>query len=139
MIMKQATTADQQKIILEICNDHYDLSSKSDSSVNYLWYLYSQGAKSGTFKPFIFFAEVNLNETLGLINNEEKERIWKLLESTDEDNFYIAFLAIKHIRNQRMKKFGANTNAPAYDKIKKDYSSTVISHELWTKTLKLTE
>ena len=134
MIMKKIP--ELQKTIIEICNDHYDLSKTSDANVNYLWYLYSQGLKAGDYKPFIFFAEVNLNQTLGLISDEEKERIDKLLESTDEDNFYIAFLAIKHIRAQRLKKFGANTNAPAYDEVKKNYSLTVISHDLFIRTLK---
>ena len=35
-----------------------------------------------------------------------------------------------------MKKFGANINAPAYDEIKKDYSSTVLSHDLFMKIVK---
>jgi len=128
--------AELKKTILEICTDHYELSKTSDGNVNYLWYLYSQGTKAGDYKPFIFFAEVNLNKTLGLIDDEEKERMYKLLESTDDDDFYIAYLAIKHLKTERMKKFGANTNAPAYDEIKKDYAFTVLSHELFMKIVK---
>lgn len=125
-----------KKIILEICNDHHELSKTSDNNINYLWYLYSQGTKAGEYKPFIFFAELNLNKTLGLVDDEEKERMCKLLESTDDDDFYIAYLAIKHLKSERMKKFGANINAPAYDEIKKDYSFTVLSHDLFMKILK---
>lgn len=129
-------TAENTKLLLEICNEHYELSKTSDGNINYLWYLYSQGTKAGDYKPFIFFAEVNLNSTLGLIDAEEKERMYKLLESEDEGDFYIALLAIKHLRQERYKKFGAHLNAPAYDVVKKDYSFTVLSHELFMKIVK---
>ena len=134
--MKIKNITELKKLILEICTDHHELSKTSDSNINYLWYLNSQGTKAGDYKPFIFFAELNLNKTLGLVDDEQKERMYNLLESKDDDDFYIAYLAIKHLKTERMKKFGANTNAPAYDEIKKDYSSTVLSHDLFMKILK---
>lgn len=126
--------SEYSKFCREVSAEHYQFTKGVDGNMNYLWYLYSEGTKAGDVARFMFFAETNLNQTMGLIDSEEKDRLYSLLESPIEgDDFYIGFLALKHLRHERHKKFGAHTNAPAYDPIKSNYAFSVLSHELFVK------
>jgi hypothetical protein len=133
IVGKMKIPSEVRKFLIQICDEHYQLCKNSDSNIGYLWYLYSDGTQKGSYKRFIFYAEINLNKFFNLINDSECETIHKLLESDDYDNFFIAYLALKHMRRERHKLLGANISAPAYDQVKKDYPYAILSHDLFTK------
>lgn len=120
-----------------IAGEHYELTKNTDNNLNYLWYLYFQGSKQGFYKPFIFYAEIQLLYYLEVITKEEKEGLEKIIDTPhNSDDFYIGYLALKEFRKERHKKFGANMNAPAYDAVKADYCFVILNHELFIKHIK---
>ena len=48
-----------RKFIGKIANEHYELSNGDDKSMNFLWYLYSEGTHKDQYRPFIFAAEIS--------------------------------------------------------------------------------
>jgi hypothetical protein len=136
MINKPIITKEMQQFLIEIADEHFRLTKDVDSNISYLWYLYSAGTKKGDYKPFIFFAEINLNFCMGLLNEDEKKNIMTMIESPDEDNLYLAYLAVMNTRKERHKKFGSMIEFPAYTQVKSDYLYKVLSHDLFMQTMK---
>lgn len=136
MTKKPIIIKEMQHFLIGIADEHYRLTKEIDSNINYLWYLYSAGIKKGDYKPFIFFAEINLNFCMGLINEDEKKNIMTMIDSPDEDNLYLAYLAVLNIKKERHKKFGSMIEFPAYTQVKSEYIYKVLSHELFLQTYK---
>ena len=115
-----------------ICNEHWEASKPNDSNIGYLWYMYAAGTKVGTFKPFIFLAEINLLVKTGYITVEEKDNMIGMLDSSDEDNAHILGYSILTLRNTRIKDMGIWTlNNEKYSEI--DYIRDIINPELFLK------
>ena len=74
------------KMVMDICGEHWEVSKLNDGNIGYLWYMYTVGTKQGTFKPFIFFAELNLLLKTGYITEVEKDNMIRMLDSLDEDS-----------------------------------------------------
>ena len=64
-------TKDMRKLLEEICDEHFSITQKADSNLNYLWYLYKSGSKSGEYRPFIYMAELQLLRKFSYINDAE--------------------------------------------------------------------
>jgi hypothetical protein len=96
----------RNKLCKKIIEEHFNMTSGVDRNFNYLWYMYHRGTKQGTYKPFMLGFELNLLIALGQITEEERENIAKMCGSEDEDNLYIALLAIDNFRKQRIKQHG---------------------------------
>jgi hypothetical protein len=116
-----------RKFISKIANEHYELSNGDDKSMNYLWYLYSEGTHKDQYRPFIFAAEINLNLAMNMITYYESENLSNMLNSPDKDNFYMLYTILKHYRNKRQKKYGVVYDSEAYKNVKKDYTVLMIS------------
>ena len=89
-----------------ICNEHWEISKLNDSNIGYLWYMYAAGTKVGTFRPFIFLAELNLLVKTGYITEVERDNMIVMLDSSDEDNAHLLAYSILTFRNQRIKDMG---------------------------------
>ena len=118
-------------MIKDICNEHWEIAKPSDSNIGYLWYMYAAGTKAGTFRPFIFLAELNLLFKTGYITEVEKDNMIQMLSSSDEDNAHILAYSILALRENRIKDLGLwildNEN---YSKI--NYIKDVISTEIFS-------
>jgi hypothetical protein len=115
-----------KKLVTNICAEHYSIAKTEDSNLAYLWYMYVDGTKKGTFKPFMFIAECNLLKAIGLITEDEVENLLGMFKSVDEDNMYITTLSINTLRKKRIKDFGLYTkDNPNYSKL--DYTRDVIN------------
>lgn len=120
-----------KKLVTNICAEHYSIAKTKDSNLAYLWYMYVDGTKKGTFKPFMFVAECNLLKAIGLITEDEVENLLGMFKSVDEDNMYITTLSINTLRKKRIKDFGLYTkDNPNYSKL--DYTRDVISTSVFT-------
>ena len=118
------------KLIQEICTEHQLVARPNDSNIGYLWYMYAAGTKVGTFKPFIFLAEINLLVKTGYITAEEKDNMIGMLDSSDEDNAHILGYSILTLRNTRIKDMGIWTlDNEKYKEI--DYIRDVINIEIF--------
>lgn len=93
-------------MIKDICNEHWEIAKPSDSNIGYLWYMYAAGTKAGTFRPFIFLAELNLLFKTGYITEVEKDNMIQMLSSSDEDNAHILAYSILTLRNNRINDLG---------------------------------
>jgi len=69
-----------KKLIKDICNEHWEVAKSNDSNIGYLWYMYAAGTKVGTFRPFIFFAELNLLVKTGYITEEAMNNMSGMLD-----------------------------------------------------------
>ena len=116
-----------RKFISKIANELYELSNGDDKSMNYLWYLYSEGTHKDQYRPFIFAAEINLNLAMNMITYYESENLSNMLNSPDKDNLYMLYTILKHYRNKRQKKYGVVYDSEAYKNVKKDYTVLMIS------------
>jgi hypothetical protein len=96
----------RNKLCKKIIEEHFNMTSAVDRNFNYLWYMYHRGTKQGNYKAFMLGFELNLLIALGQITEEERENIAKMCSSQDEDNLYIALLAIDNFRKQRIKQHG---------------------------------
>lgn len=119
-----------KNLVENICNEHHGSSVQQDSNIGYLWYMYVNGSKQGTFKPFMFMAELNLLVATGYITEDEKQRMLGMMLSQDEDNFNLMAYSIIHFRNQRVKDKGLYTlDNKNYSEI--DYLVDVLSPEIF--------
>jgi len=119
------------KMIKDICNEHREVAKPTDSNIGYLWYMYASGTKEGTFRPFIFLAEINLLIKTGYVTAEEKDNMIKMLNSLDEDNAHLLAYSILTFRNQRIKDMGIWTlDNEKYKEI--DYIRDIINTEIFT-------
>jgi len=119
-----------QTLVHNICLEHSEVCKVADSNMGYLWYMYTNGSRAGQYKPFIFLAEINLLVKMGLLFQEEKDRLIEMLSSEDKDNMYLVGLSILQLRDQRMKTYGTyTTDNEAYKHV--DYLTEVIAPELF--------
>ncbi|MCX6195563.1 MAG: hypothetical protein NTY55_02770 [Flavobacteriia bacterium] len=131
-------TPEIRKFIGKIANEHYELSSSDDKSMNFLWYLYSEGTHKDQYRPFIFAAEINLNLAMNIITHDESKNLFNMLSSPDKDNFYMLYTILKHYRKKRQKKYGVVYDSEAYKNVKKDYTVLMISPEMLSNTFNKT-
>lgn len=118
------------KMVMDICNEHWEISKPNDSNIGYLWYMYAAGTKQGTFKPFIFLAEINLLVKTGYITEVEKDNMIGMLDSSDEDNAHILAYSILTLRNSRTEDMGVWTlNNEKYKEI--DYIRDIINTQMF--------
>ena len=131
-------TPEIRKFIGKIANEHYELSNSDDKSMNFLWYLYSEGTHKDQYKPFIFAAEINLNLAMDMISKDESENLSNMLTSPDKDNFYMLYTILKYYRKKRQKKYGVVYDSEAYKNVKKDYTVLMISPLMLSNTFNKT-
>jgi hypothetical protein len=127
-----------RRVIKSIAQEHFHITLHCDRNMNYLWYMYHKGNKKDVFRPFILAFELNLLVSLGLVSDEEKESLAKMIVSADIDNFYIGLLAIDNLRKQRIKihgdwsKVDPNTQLPLVSKefleVANNYPVTIIKN-----------
>ena len=119
-----------------IAAEHYEITRDVDSNLNYLWYMYHKGSKAGTFKPFVYMAELQLLKRMGYTNDKEVQGMIKMLESEDEDNIHLVTLAIKNFRDLRIQEYGeySKTNK-YYADIAKNYAYEILNHEVFMTTM----
>ena len=127
-----------RKFIGKIANEHYELSNGDDKSMNFLWYLYSEGTHKDQYRPFIFAAEINLNLAMNMITHDESINLSNMLSSPDKDNFYMLYTILKHYRKKRQKKYGVVYDSEAYKNVKKDYTVLMVSPEMLSNTFNKT-
>jgi hypothetical protein len=127
-----------RKFISKIANEHYELSNGDDKSMNFLWYLYSEGTHKDQYRPFIFAAEINLNLAMNMITHDESKNLSNMLSSPDKDNFYMLYTILKHYRSKRQRKYGVVYDSEAYKNVKKDYTVLMISPEMLSNTFNKT-
>jgi hypothetical protein len=117
-------------MIRDICKEHWEVSRPNDSNIGYLWYMYAAGTKAGTFRPFIFLAEINLLVKTGYITAVEKDNMIGMLSSSDEDNAHVLAYSILTFRNNRIKDLGVWTlDNEKYKEI--DYIRDVINIQIF--------
>jgi hypothetical protein len=98
--------------------------------------MYHKGSKAGTFKPFVFMAELQLLKKMGYTNDIEVQNMIKMLESSDEENIHLVTLAIKNYRDLRIQEHGEYSKInKAYWSIAKNYAFEVLNHDVFTKTM----
>ena len=120
----------------QIAKEHYELTDNVDRNLNYLWYMYHKGSKVGTFRPFVYMAELQLLKRMGYINDAEIKNMIAMLESSDEENLHMVTLSIKSFRDLRVKEHGEYSKVnKAYTKIAKDYPHEILNHEVFMKTM----
>jgi hypothetical protein len=127
-----------RKFISKIANEHYELSNGDDKSMNFLWYLYSEGTHKDQYRPFIFAAEINLNLAMNMITHDESKNLSNMLSSPDKDNFYMLYTILKHYRSKRQRKYGVVYDSEAYKNVKKDYTVLMVSPEMLSNTFNKT-
>lgn len=134
--MNQDIRKEIEALTADIAAEHYEITKDVDSNLNYLWYMYHKGSKAGTFKPFVFMAELQLLKKMGYTNDKEVQSIVKMLESEDEDNVHLVTLAIKNYRNLRIQEYGEYSKVNKYyADIAKNYAYEILNHEVFMTTM----
>ena len=119
------------KLLKDICREHYEVA-KDMSNIKYLWFMYTEGSKAGTYKPFILLAEINLLIATKFIDKADRSRMVSQIKSVDSENLYMLFLAIKSLRDKRIKELGVfTTDNVNYNGI--NYEEDVISPKVFEK------
>lgn len=138
MKMDRRINKEFKELIEAIVDEHFQMTKKVDQNLHFLWHMYKKGTKAGDYKPFMLMAEMHLLKEMGYISDEEIQNMWAMIDSEDEDNFYLVWLAIKTWRLTRIKEHGvySSTNLFPYMNIEKDYSTKVLNHEVFLKTAK---
>ena len=124
-------TPEIRKFISKIANEHYALSNSEDKSLNYLWYMYSEGMHKGQYRPFMFAGEINLNLAMNMVTQDEAKNLFSMLASPDKDNLHMLYTILKHYRKKRHKEYGVIYDSAAYANVKKNYSSLMIFPEMF--------
>lgn len=121
-----------KNLIVDICNEHWEIAKPEDSNMGYLWYMYAAGNKKGDFKPFIFLSELNLLVKTGHITEEEKQNMLGMLLSEDDDNAHLTGYSILTLRKKRIDELGIWTlGNERYKDI--NYIKDIINAELFMK------
>jgi hypothetical protein len=111
---KNDIKADVGKEVLYLAKDllrlHVSLSQLTNSDVNYILFKHQVNMTRPRYDflnkkewLFVYKLELNLLELLEIINREENDRMFEMLQS-DEDNIYIAVLSLKHFLKLREDK-----------------------------------
>ena len=134
--MDQDIRKEIEALTAKIAEEHYEITRDVDSNLNYLWYMYHKGSKAGTFKPFVFMAELQLLKRMGYTNDTEVQNMIKMLESEDQDNVNLVTLVIKNYRDTRIQEYGeySKTNK-YYADIAKNYAYEILNHEVFMTTM----
>jgi hypothetical protein len=102
--------------------------------------MYVKGIMKGTYKPFVFLAELKLLEYLGYMDETSVENAIRLIESPDKENLFVASQVIKFFRNERIKEMGEfNLEKSRYIQARMEYESKIMNSNLWMKKQKLEE
>jgi len=132
-----------KKFLHSIIQEHYNMTSQnnditfSNQSLNYLWYMYHKGANAGTYRPFIFMAEMHLLKEMGYMKNENIQNINEMIKSEDKDNFYLGYLSLESLRSKRIKEHGAfSQGSKVYMDLVPDYASKILNTTLFQNALK---
>ena len=105
-----------------------------------LWYMYVSGTRKGTYRPFVFLAELKLLEYLGYMDESSVKNAIKLLGSPDKENLFVASQVIKFFRNERIKEMGEfNLEKSRYIQARMEYESKIMTKNLWMNKQKLEE
>jgi hypothetical protein len=135
-IMEKKIMDEMLALSAQIAKEHYELTDNVDRNLNYLWYMYHKGSKVGTFRPFVYMAELQLLKRMGYINDTEIKNMIAMLESSDEENLHMVTLSIKSFRDLRVKEHGEYSKVnQVYWKIAKDYPHEILNHEVFMKTM----
>lgn len=123
----------------KICLEHFKITDSPEcKNLHLLWYMYVEGTKAGTYKPFVFLAELKLLEYLGYMDPDSVKNAVKLLESPDKENWYIASQVIKFFRKERIKEHGEfDPTHRKYIMVRKEYESKILNKEVWNNKKKL--
>lgn len=111
---KNDIKADVGKEVLYLAKDllrlHVSLSQVVNSDINYILFKHQVNMTRPRYDflnkkewLFVYKLELNLLEFLEIINREENDRMFEMLQS-DEDNIYIAVLSLKHFLKLREDK-----------------------------------
>jgi hypothetical protein len=111
---KSDIKADVAKEILYLAKDllrlHVSLSQFTNSDVNYILFKHQVNMSRPRYDflnkkewLFVYKLELNLLELLEILNREENDRMFEMLQA-DEDNIYIAVLSLKHFLKLREEK-----------------------------------
>ena len=134
--MDQDIRKEIEALTAKIAEEHYEITKDVDSNLNYLWYMYHKGSKAGTFKPFVFMAELQLLKRMGYTNDKEVQSMIKMLESDDEENIHLVTLAIKNFRDLRIQEYGEYSKVNKYyADIAKNYAYEILNHEVFMTTM----
>ena len=134
--MEQDIRKEIEALTADIAAEHYEITRDVDSNLNYLWYMYHKGTKAGTFKPFVFMAELQLLKRMGYTNDKEVQSMIKMLESEDQDNIHLVTLAIKNYRDLRIQEHGEYSKVNKdYADIAKNYAFEILNHEVFMTTM----
>jgi hypothetical protein len=92
--------------------------------------MYASGTKAGDFRPFIFLSELNLLVKLGYVTEVEKDNMYQMLKSQDEDNANIMAYSLMTLRENRIKEMELWTpDNEKYSEI--DYIRDVINIQMF--------
>ena len=134
--MEKDIRLEMEFLTAKIAEEHYEITRDVDSNLNYLWYMYHKGSKAGTFKPFVFMAELQLLKRMGYTNDKEVQSMIKMLESDDEENVHLVTLAIKNYRDLRIQEYGEYSKVNKYyADIAKNYAYEILNHEVFMTTM----
>jgi hypothetical protein len=111
---KNDIKADVAKEVLYLAKDllrlHVSLSQVVNTNINYILFKHQVNMTRPRYDflnkkewLFVYKLELNLLELLEIINREENDRMFEMLQS-DEDNIYIAVLSLKHFLKLREDK-----------------------------------
>ena len=123
----------------KICIEHFEITDCPEcNNLHMLWYMYVKGTKKGTYKPFVFLAELRLLQYLGYMDESSVDNCVSLLESPDKENLFVASQVIKFFRKQRIKELGEfNLKKSRYIQTRMDYESKILNSEVWSNKRKL--
>ena len=123
----------------KICLEHFKITNAPEClNLHMLWYMYVEGTKAGTYKPFVFLAELKLLEYLGYMDPDSVKNAVKLLESPDKENWFVACQVIKFFRKERIKEHGEfDPTHGKYIMVRKKYESKILNKEVWNNKKKL--
>ena len=125
-----------ESLTAKIAAEHYEITKDVDQNLHYLWYMYHKGTKAGTFKPFVYMAELQLLKKMGYTNDKEVQSMIRMLESEDQDNVHLVTLAIKNYRDLRILEHGEYSKVNKdYTSIAKNYAFEILNHEVFMTTM----
>ena len=88
----------------KICLEHFEITNAPEcKNLHMLWYMYVKGTKKGTYKPFVFLAELRLLQYLGYMDPDSVKNAVRLLESPDKENWFVASQVINFLEKKELK------------------------------------
>ena len=134
--LDKSTSKVLRRVIKSIAQEHFHITLHCDRNMNYLWYMYHKGSKAGTFRPFVYMAELQLLKRMGYTNDKEVQSMIKMLESEDQDNVHLVTLSIKNFRDLRIQEYGEYCKVSKhYANIAKNYAFEILNHEVFMTTM----